>query len=346
MTILIASDYNSQNTYVNSIAGVLKESCELICDVNAFWDSKIKFDIVHIQWPEELFNWLLVNEVAIKRLKERLAFFKNAGTKIVSTRHNEKPHKTNDLGNKLYETVLNAVDGVIHLGNYSLNNLSVDNATNVLIPHVNYNNLVEIIAENKAKQYIGYSKNTFVFMTFGAIRSIEEEQQIIEAFNSIKSRKDRLFINNTILMRKKNSYRGKYLLYLKYLIKSFVYRLKGIKFGQHRLSNDEIKYYLNASNVVISPRISALNSGVVFMALSFGKIIMGPNVGNIPELLNQLKNPIFIPRIKASVSRALLTSRALFNSNVGIENKRFSDQYLSAEVIAKSHLEFYNSLLQ
>ena len=346
MTILIASDYNSQNTYVNSIASVLKESCKLICDVNAFWDSNIKFDIVHIQWPEELFNWLLVNEDAIKKLKERLVFFKNMGAKIVLTRHNEKPHKINDLGNKLYETVLNAVDGVIHLGNYSLNHLKTENALNVLIPHVNYNHLVEAFNESKAKQHIGFSKDAFIYMTFGAIRNIEEELQIIEAFNTIKTKKDRLFINNTLLMRRKENYKGKTILYLKHLTKTWLYILKGIKFGQQRLSNNELKYYFNASNVVVIPRIGTLNSGVVFMAMSFGKTIVGPNIGNISELLKQLQNPTFTPLDNLSISQALFSSKDVQRRNIGKENKKYSDQYLAPRVIVKMHLKFYNSLLK
>lgn len=346
MEILIASDYNSENSYLKSIVDAMPEHCNITCSVDAFWNTKADFEILHIQWPEELFNWILPNKASIAKLEARLEFWRGRNTKIVLTRHNQSPHTVTTTSELLYPTVIKTIHAMIHLGQYSLENLYVKNIINVVIEHVNYDKLYSKMNPFEARKQLKIPKRAFVFMTFGTIRDIREEQQIIKAFKASKRPNAYLIINNSLLMRKKEDYSGKYSLFIKYLIKKLLYSVKHIKFNQDRIPHKDLRLYFNAADVVISPRINTLNSGVIFMGFSFSKVVMGPDYGNIGETLRKLENPVYKPLDVKSISKAFRASKEKVRNGVGQANKVYSSDFLSPDRIAKCHFKLYEDLLR
>ena len=58
MKILLVSELDGGNYIIDDIYKGLKEQVDIDITVDDFWDtSSIKiFDIIHFQWPEQLFN--------------------------------------------------------------------------------------------------------------------------------------------------------------------------------------------------------------------------------------------------------------------------------------------------
>jgi hypothetical protein len=118
MNVLIASNFNGFNHYVEIIrAGLIALGCKVTVSVENFWKENKEYDIVHIMWPEELFKWKLYhdfdNEISqIDEISRQLDFFKDNGTKIVFTLHNEKPHGFVNDRSGVYDKILSKTNGL------------------------------------------------------------------------------------------------------------------------------------------------------------------------------------------------------------------------------------------
>jgi len=340
----MTSYYNSPNTYVKSIVDVLKETHEIVCDVDRFWNANSSFSIIHIQWVEELFNWEKITEINLQDLKKQLLFWKNKNTKIVITRHNKLPHRKHVLDRELYDIAYENADAVVHLGTYSLESLK-SNGINVSIPHVNYCDSVEKVSAETARQTINIPIEGNLFLSFGSIRDREEELQIIKGFKKIKTKNDYLLICNSLLFNKKPAFRNKPLSRLKYNFKKYIFKRHHIYFKRKRVLSNDLKFYLNAANIIISPRIDTLNSGVIYMGFSFSKVVIGPNIGNIGPVLRQLRNPVFEPNNIISIANSMRDAKKLIGSEIESRNYEYAKNDCSPVLVAKKHSELYKSLL-
>ena len=105
MKVLIASEYNTKNSIIRSYVDGIRQLVKVESGVSTFWNSTLNFDIVHIHWPEQLFDWKCFEQDELINLKTRLAYWKNTGAKIVVTRHNSIPYLNCRLNEELYDMV-------------------------------------------------------------------------------------------------------------------------------------------------------------------------------------------------------------------------------------------------
>lgn len=101
-----------------------------------FWESDTTYDIIHFQWPEELVGWTCKDPDVIRRLKERIDFFRSRGTHFIYTRHNIHPHYANDIISRVYDIIESESDTVVHMGHYSQTEFiqKYPDSRNVIIP--------------------------------------------------------------------------------------------------------------------------------------------------------------------------------------------------------------------
>lgn len=331
MKILLSSAYSSLNTYLRSIVDRI-DGVTIVTEPQNFWTSTIQFDIVHIQWPEELFDWKVLNEGDLVNLKERLNFWKQQRAKIVATLHNAKPHKDNGFGEELYNLVYTQADCIVHLGNYSLS--LYPNKNNVVIPHPNYNSTV--------KNYNYQKSNKTRFISLGAIRYEEEEELLIDAFKKAAIPNSELKIYRSLIGKKPRFSRREYLQEKIFNRKIKSFQKQSIYFFPQKLEISELDSVFSETDIVVIPRINSLNSGVVFMGFTYGKLVIGPNIGNIQEYLKINGNPIYEAGNFDSLAKAMRQSIGL--KEIGKKNKTYSDLYFEARKIADLHVQMYKSL--
>jgi hypothetical protein len=302
-------------------------------------------DIIHIHWPEVLFDSKRPTSVQAEDFIEH--FFKwKTNYKIVFTLHNLKPHVSKSvLYDKLYTTISNNVDVVVHFAKPSIEifiaKYQESKASHVVIEHPLYLSTPNTISKLSARAYLKINKNKKVVLVFGQIRTKEEREFVFKTFKRLKLKQKFLLVTSLGKFRTKFNFGWK--------ISNFVNKLMFKKYNSmsnyfiqnETIQDKDIQNYFNASDVVLIPRLNALNSGVLYLAYRFNKKVVVPNSGNMAEIALNLGQNIFnIKDTESAVS-------GLENSLT--ENKT-SKTYLKAletmhpKLVAKKHEQLYKSL--
>ena len=95
--IVFRENGETDNLFVPILCDAIRMAgIDVRCSQKEFWESDTTYDIIHFQWPEEVVGWICEDHDVIRRLKERIAFFRSRGAHFVYTRHNIRPHYAND----------------------------------------------------------------------------------------------------------------------------------------------------------------------------------------------------------------------------------------------------------
>ncbi len=351
MKILITVDQtNWLNPIVNYYTQAMSKYAEVITAVSPFWDSNLKFDIINIQWPEVLISNQEYDKNLLKKLEKRLLFWKELGTKIAVTCHNKLPHEQKELDKEIYNLIYSNADGIIHLGNYSLNEFKTSSQykdkEQIVIYHPNYLDLKSSMSKTEARKRLGLNNEDIVFMSFGKIRKQEEEDMLVTAFSMFENKKNKkLIITNSRTLSYKTG-RRKPFSRLKYEIRKRRLAAKNIEIEENKfIYDDDIQIYMHAADVIITPRINNLNSGVLFLAYSFKKLTIAPAIGNIKEFQEMLHNPTFDPSSADSLFQAMNRSITLINGDIAHNNYSFVKEECDIYKIGKQHIDFFTKLL-
>ena len=320
------------NHFVSSLGNALqKQGCEVAYGLKLLWtDEVLDCDIVHFQWPEGIFGLFghQVTDEELARMNQRLMWLKEHGKKVFYTCHNLKPH-TNRNENllHLYDLICNNADYVHHLGNYSCNLLQskYPNAIHVVIPHHIYDDVLSFnISQVEARQRLHLPTDKKIILSFGKFRT-EEERNFV------------LSIKDSSLLTLHSS------LFLTRLYHTIRYKLKGIRFCNEAIPDDLMQCYFCAADVVLIQRLDILNSGNLPMAFHAGKVVVGPDVGNVGQILRETGNFTFDPKHTERAIDAL--KNALEATSKGGDNKTYATEHWSSERIAASLLKCYQQAL-
>ena len=108
------------------------------------------------------------------------------------------------------------------------------------------------------------------------------------------------------------------------------------------ISDEDLPYYFAVSDVVFIQRCVILNSGVVPMAFLFGRGVVGPDSGNVGELLRVTANLVFSPSDQGSVNSMLRSAMNMDLDDLGAKNRRYADKYLHPDKIAGLYAKCYH----
>lgn len=117
------------------------------------------------------------------------------------------------------------------------------------------------------------------------------------------------------------------------------YKLMGIRFSHEVIPDDLMQCYFCAADVMLIQRLDILNSGNLPMAFHAGKVVVGPDVGNVGQILSETGNFTFNPHDMSNAVSALL--KALTETTKGKENKTYATEHWSSSLIATSLLKIY-----
>ena len=84
----------SDNPFVRLLAeGIRACGFEVVCSAGEFWNNAEAYDVIHLQWPEELFGWSYPTAEQVAALRQQFRTLHEKGIPVVYTRHNTRPHK-------------------------------------------------------------------------------------------------------------------------------------------------------------------------------------------------------------------------------------------------------------
>ncbi len=355
MRILIVFNVrDTDNLFVPTLLkGIKGKGIDIECSVHKFWEDNSFYDIIHFQWPEEVIGWNCCNNKIVEELQSRINFLKSQGSKFVYTRHNEYPHHSNSIAEKAYKIIESQSDIIVHLGQYSYDSflVSYPNSENIIIPHHIYEETYdENISPQEARKKLNIPKDKFVITSFGKFRNKQEISMVLKAFFRCKIKRKYLLAPRLIPFSAHPQHRNivkKVLSYLAYYIIITICKLLHIKAGGNEdlISNNDLPNYILASDVVFVQRINILNSGNIPLAFLFRKVVLGPNKGNIGELLSETGNPKFSPKENESIIAALQQAYILCNENKGEENYRYALIHFSLALTSQKYINVYKKAL-
>lgn len=348
MKVLMVIDSKfSGNPFISTLCQQLnKKNIDTTMSLEKLWSSAGDYDIIHFHWPEAIYRWrsnITADEVTY--LDKTINKAKQKGTKIVITCHNLKPHTINTQNViSIYEIIYKYADLFLHMGNYSLQYLisRYPYAKHCILPHHIYNSIYKFDkSKTECRNILGLEQSKCNILCFGEFRNSKERKTIIKLTNKFK--------NQNIIFTTPGFYRKKIITRRIWeipqrIINTIYYKALGIKFNNHFLNEKITETYFCAADIVLIQRLQILNSGNLPMAYAAGKIVVGPNIGNVGEILLQTENPVFDPNNLDSISRAINKAIELQKTNLGFNNKEYAIKNWSEEMITEKLIQYYTEI--
>jgi len=320
--------------------GITSDSFRVDTCTKSFWDRKKRYDIIQIHWPEFLLynknNNFPTKEFG-ELLYETLHLWKKSGTKIVFTRHDETTHyvKNKDFRTNLFEIVETGADAIVHLGNFSKNQMVKCNAENsqlhVVIPHHIYDTIYHrSISKEEARKVLDIHEKFKVILCFGKFRDAEEQLLVKNAFEQFNESEKYLFAPSW--------YHTNWRVHENHIKPAGQSWL-----GQGKVDKNMLPYCFAAADVVFIQRLRNLNSGNLFMGFLFNKTVVGPAIGNITEYLDNIHNFSFDPFDPTSVVLAL--EKGMKRSLFPQVNESYARSHLNTAIICEHYRKLYQQLV-
>lgn len=268
--------------------GLKAQGCTLVepaqYSLRWLWQNKNNVNILHFHYVQQFYAY----EQHYARLRwvfrmwRNFIFLRQWGYKTVFTVHNLipsfplKPYWIDYLGHYI---VANRADKIIvHCNKARESFIKMYHRRNEinLIEHPNYIGIYENkLSKTQARKLLGYEDTQLIFLFFGGVRPNKGVERVIRAFSKLKNPNCRLLI-----VGKGSS--EEYVRQLEKLaLKDERIELRAASF----IPDDEVQGYLNAADVVVLPFSGILTSGSAMLALSFGKPVIAPAMGCLPEEL-------------------------------------------------------------
>jgi hypothetical protein len=349
--LILHSSGQNDNPFVLTLIKQIKSldvNIDFLLDPSLFWVNK-KFDMVFFMWPEAIVNIHDKNEKTYMNIKNRFLQWKQE-TKIIYLRHNEISHyaKETTTINRLYLLLESEAHYVIHMGEYSKKCCILKGYVNnhIVIPHHIYDNLYSVTnfpTKKEARIKLNLPINKTMVLAFGRFRNKNEQNLLFSIVKAFK--KDDIFFYAPMfhLNYSKRTY--------KYYLQPFT-RLRYLFRHKHNLytynrfiSNEEVPLYFTAADIVFIQRVKILNSGNVPLAFLNKKVVVGPNIGNVGEILYKTGNPSFNPQDTMSVIDAINKAIRQSKEGYGNRNQDYALKYWNVKHVASLYIDLFKKVL-
>lgn len=308
-------------------------------------EGQLQPDLIHLHWPEEFYHWRGEGSLAERaaHFVGRLQTLRSAGVPMAWTVHNLAPHDAaNDIDAEVYRQVIGNADVIHHHCECSIASLAarypVDNRKPQFVQaHGHYLSYPNSISRNDARKKLGIPADARVFLQFGQIRGYKGLNLLLAAFDRVKlPRKFLLVAGLYAPPTGPGAWRDRLrLAYRKRADRQFL--LHG-----RTIDSAHIQDYVNAADCLVLSHTAGLNSGVAVLGMSFGKPLIGPDMGCLGWVLRSGNNLIYPTGDAAALGAAM---ERIFDNpaqlvEMGTRNRQVAEQWrwehLASDVL--SHL--------
>lgn len=279
------------NIYVRELGrAYIALGCQVVYGPENFFESNLRLDILHVQWPEDLYRQSQNND---RRLfLERLAAMRDKGVTIAWTVHNAQPHESshNNMDRSAFQGIIDHADVIHHHCACSMEAIrsmyTVSRATKEFVaPHGHYFGYKNEISRSEARRILHIRKDAFVYLHFGAIRGYKGIENVLKAFNGLREPNSILLVAGRVEGGLSVSRRLQFAYYRQ--------TSSRIRLHTRSIESDEIQLFINAADALVLGHTSGLNSGVAVLGMSFGRPVVGPDLGCLSWTLRQGENCIY-----------------------------------------------------
>lgn len=278
MKILIFP-HSPANPYQRLLAsGLEKEGVEVSFDKDLFRLRALlpnpSFDLLHL-------HWLPLDVLRRSLLLIKLLALRMVGVPVVWTVHNLFHHEGGGGGELLYRKIISRISSrmICHCEEAKrliVQVYGVEAGKVAVIPHGNYIGVYpEGQVRKEARESLGVGGEDLVFLYFGMINDYKGLPQLIGAFKQL-DRPATLIIAGSVSKQD-----------LKSRLENLGRGDKRIKFIFKFIPDEAVAAYFNAADCIVLPYADILTSGTAALAASFGKAVIAPKIGCLPEQLEQ-----------------------------------------------------------
>ena len=340
--------WHAGNPYIYTLIEGLQKShsdCELSWGRDAFWSDEIfSYDIVHFHWPQTFMGKDFHTEDDLLHHIERM---KVTGVKVVATCHDLEPHYDQFAEKaEAMKIVYSHCDAIIHLGEYSktLFEERYPSAIHILIPHHLYDTVyTHFPSKLESLRFLHLPDDRIYILCFGTFRARQERQLILNLSKQLADKK--IIILAPSFM---NIWWRSFRLFHKRLQKLYYqYRYNIYCTGRtwRAVSDERLPYYYGVADVAFIQRLKILNSGNAMMPMLFGKVVVGPNCGNVGPLLRKWNYPVFSVDNTSGICDNVKNAIQIEKAGVGMSNKNLQFREYATAVITDKLFEAYKRIL-
>jgi glycosyltransferase involved in cell wall biosynthesis len=285
------------------------------------------FDIVHILWPEEFTGWRVPTAAQVDEVLARLDRWAKR-SRLIITVNNLHPHRNGEdpLFHRLYAEFYKRAEVIHHFSKISKDLVCSEYSTVAQSNHVvrlgfNYERLLPSSPRDRAaaRAAYGFAPDQIVFLVFGTLRFWEEAQLLKRAFGRVGVPNKRLlltahYIESGPVWRR---------LWRQWQWKRWQ-RSNGVRLVPERVPDDELSSLFDAIDAVVVIRQNSLSSGVPSMAMTFGRYVIAPNFGAMPEYLAGTDNALYDQTSADGLAHAMECAAVADREGVGERNARIA----------------------
>ncbi len=318
LKVLMLPDYRQDNPYQTLLINALKEHdvevtfpkgyrrvLPILREISSHPDVKT----LHLHWTSP---YMKGNDSISSKIVYALKFLldiyltKQKDIGIVWTVHNRVSHNSRfpQLELWVYQKLAKLVDAIIVHSEAALTEITdaycLDPSKVSVIPHGHYRDVYPAkIDATEAKKQLGLSESGICYLFFGMLRPYKG----IETLLGVWLDNQKLFAEHTLMIIGKaldQDYGQK--------IQALTEQATNIFFKDEFVPDADIYLYFSAADVTVFPFNQILTSGSLLLAMSYGKPIIAPRLGNIAETLGEASDLLYNPNEKTGLQQAMQTS--------------------------------------
>lgn len=313
------------NIYTSELGHAYRAAgCYLIYGTENLLENGIDTDILHLQWPEAFYRWMGNGslEARVGRFISGIDHLKSKGTKIAWTIHNLVPHDhpNNRFDHDVYQRVLERADLLVHHCPHSQQLLKEryrvpESVQHVVTPHGHYLGYPHGTSRQEARARLGIPEHAYAYLQFGAIRGYKGLNALFEGWQAVRNKNKWLLVAGRYEPPNgRHAWKEK----LRMMLAG---RNRRIMLHLNSVPSDDIHLYLSAADCMVLTHSSGLNSGVAILGMTFGNLVVGPDMGCIGWVLNQGRNLSYPPGDREALVAAMEQAPTLDASEVSAINR-------------------------
>lgn len=233
---------------------------------------KNKYDILHVQWM--IFSPL--DFYFLKKIK------KNCKIKLVDTIHDILPFNQKFYDLKYHKKIYNLADKIIIQADNNIqrfDSLFPNLKSKVsLIPHGHFLDYAEYVDQKNARLTLDLPQEKMIFLFFGQIKKVKGLGVLLEAFAQYCNQ-----FHDAILVIAGSVWKDDFSSYEKIIKDNNISDF--IKQEIRYISDDELKYFFNASDCCVLPYLDVYQSGVIQLCYAYQKAVVATDLGAFREVV-------------------------------------------------------------
>jgi beta-1,4-mannosyltransferase len=268
-----------------------------------------RVDILHLNWPQIFYRgdddfagW----HARFTQFVEAFYDARHLGYRIVWTLHNLYPHEMpfpeiDRIGRLIVADRADAVIGHCQCALDLAREAFYCDTRTYVIPHGHFIDAYpNTIARAEARSQLGIGAEQFVYLFVGNLRQYKGVETLLDTFERLPGD------DVTLLMatRTRTEYGLAVLARARAMPRTHVHTSEMFR-------NEEFQLFLNAADVAALPFTDMLTSGSAILALSFGRPVILPKIGCLPELLQGGGGILYDPQEPDGLLHAMTAARAL-----------------------------------